>query len=906
MTLRGKLILPEFEVKFVEENKVKALREKIINIITQISNLSCEIAGNDERQAMNILADLLALIYKAPMILSYAPSLPSSKYSANAFEYLLYYVILRHKYGKELMITPDLGVKDLMDKLEKLPAETVRNLKSFFQSFKDLMDIYEALLYTPVDTRPGFNFTSLASHLQLTSLVVWAMQQQTYDQSQLRVAALLHDIGKLVNPEHHVRESVDILEEVLRKSTGELCIKGGIEKIRDEVLHHHGQIQTILNMADDVAASHDRISPIVMEGLDNLNLSVKECYSKRGEDSFNCLESKGAQEYEKASKELYKYLSSVLLDPSVIQKDEAKVLKYLNDVKPAQTPKSTQQASANTTSRNPIAYLVYVDFPGIQKFITNFPGLREMSFASFLVDFITSVYAFALIDSKFRDLGKSMLPVEALLSGYGGHSYIVVRADLDKPDIEGLFKNLKLEEELDAKLNVTVLDFMYDNEILGINKISEEIGKQSYNRYLLDFNERLYSYGLHETCSYCGIRPAVDDVPISPDEKERLCKRCKLVRELSSNRGFSAKTDTTYMIDGSFIRPADLAKSIFKGKDSSEGEYLNYAMEFIAGWKNENDKKYISLVKADGNYAGIIFSATVTFSDYVDRSFRLDYGIKKAFYETLKELHEKETSSANAQSSTGNSLVPRVLSGVLYLGGDDIMLMSPSVIAIQFAVRLFKKAQEYTGFTFKVGVLTVKPDHPVQFAYQAVNELMERAKIGHLNGSPVAMSSIAAMLFSNSLANRNVIDTEINKYSGSKHNEIKYKFLVVSNPLENVEEFLKSFGLEDFKELVNLYNNEREGRNKVKEVLRPIQDVVGYLSTINKENKGSEDIFFKGLAYMVRQRARVKENQSNTDSQRKVLSTLLQNTKISNDGGSAPLYDYYFILKSILAGLGEA
>ncbi|ACP54869.1 metal dependent phosphohydrolase [Sulfolobus islandicus M.16.27] len=832
------MLLPDKRVEFVDESEVQSLRKDVIDTLKAFSALACELANNNETIATDIFADLISIIYKLPMVISYVPSNRLS----TPHEYFFTYIVYRH-------MADSIPVNDIVSLLKKL-EEQRKAMEEVLGYAKTLRRIYEKLLHVPADTRPGYNFTSLASHLQLSSILVWLLQKGSVDLNYLRIAALLHDLGKLFNPTQHVIESIKILNEVIE---GAECLKSNLTRVKSLVEQHHAPLETILNDADRLAAATDRFSEIVKGAINNTK--IRECYNwcygkdAKTKECMECLEKYGKETYSEESKGLYEVIYS-------------EINKAFNGQK---------------TEGNPIGYLVYVDFPGIQRFITSFPKLREMSFASFLVDFVTSVYSFIALDQAYYEKTgkKSRIPVEALLSGYGGHSYIIVRSDFgSKDDVKTILGSTSSSalSKLDIRLDVKVVDFAYEKYVRNYKEIYDEMKSKSYERYLISGDGKIYSYGLHRVCDNCGVRPAVDVV-----EDEYLCETCKLVRELSRDRGFMAKLKSTYYLveegkeSNAPISPQEHIK--FDPKDNET--FSKYAMEIIAGYRNISDTKYVAFIKADGNNAGKIFGNTITFSEYVDKSFRLDYGVKKMFYDTLLDILR-----ASGDESVKKDLVSRILLGVLYLGGDDITILAPSAIAVPFATKMFKRSLEYTGFTFKVGIISVKPDHPVQFAYGAVNTLMEESKIQ--TTVPSGKSSIGVLVFSSTLASEGVVKNDLENYRKKEES-----LLVVSNDVDDIEKFLKIMELDDFGKLVELYGNPEEGRKIIRDKIRPLENFVNYADTHE---------FYNTLAYILRAKAR-----SDKGSLIRNLADLILKGRDNNF--VFPLYDYYFILKTIRVGM---
>lgn len=818
--IRGKLLLPEMKVKFVDEEFNKRALEDFIRAFESIAEFACRLSNGKGKIAIDIIADALTSVFKLPMILP--PVYTESKYAVTPFEYFFTYVIARHY--KEFKLS---SLKDFINDLD----EERKNLSDLFRYISSLEKVYDALLNTPADTRPGFNFTSLASHLQMTSLLSWVLQSGSVDLNYLRIASLIHDIGKLNNPEHHVKEAKDIMEE-LYKGVEETCIREEFKRIRELVEGHHSDYFSIVENADRLSSSTDRLSKVV---LDVLGDRLKDCYNKPAAEASECFKDK--KQYEELSISLYKViLKSVNPKATYWDLKDVKSVSIADDVSEDEIRECMSNNSCD-------AWVLYIDFPGVQKFITDFPKLRDLSMASFLVDFLVSAYAIAYLDSIN---GKTKIPAEALLSAYGGHSYVIVRKDVKFPEMIPI-------KELDVKLVVKRAPLMVNGKVLNYRTVWYHMVSPERTAW----EEKVYSYGLHKVCTSCGIRPASHK-----EGDEELCDRCYTVRMLSRNRSFSAKVSSAYRVDGKEIRPSELAKRF--EMFSNEDKLLENAMEFIAGYEKEDDTKYVALLKADGNNGGEIFKSVATFSDFVDRSFKLDYGVKKAFRESVKELNDE-------------NLIARVLAGVMYLGGDDVFLILPSRIAVPFAVSLFSKAKEYTGFTFKVGVIAVKPTHPIQFAYQAANELMESSKI---EGRP-SPNSIAITVFSTTLATTGVVTRMINYWNK------KRGFMVIKNDMEKVKDLLDMVGLNNY--IVYKDDKEREKwEEKVREALRPLEDVVNYAS--------DEENVYKVIAYMIRQRVRSEDG--SVDS--KIIS------KVIKDGVNSfifPLLDYYFVLKSFRVGI---
>ncbi|MBW9142037.1 MAG: hypothetical protein K1T65_10235, partial [Candidatus Aramenus sp.] len=231
-------------------------------------------------------------------------------------------------------------------------------------------------------------------------------------------------------------------------------------------------------------------------------------------------------------------------------------------------------------------------------------------------------------------------------------------------------------------------------------------------------------------------------------------------------------------------------------------------MVFISG--GDENPRYVSIIRFDANDASKYFANTLSWSEYLDKSFYLDYWIKKSLRDTVKEFISKN-----------EKMTKRFIAGIQYLGGDEGLLISPSLISINFMIDMIDKVYEKTKVTFKVGIVTVKPDHPIQFAIQATEKIMEEAKIENKNSLGIIVSP--------SFISPSVIQgiTEDEK-----------KVLKLKNSFEDV------------KNIINMVNPDisesEKDKERVKDFLREINDIVDFYYTHS---------FYETLVYIIRERA---------------------------------------------------
>ncbi|MBP1358193.1 MAG: HD domain-containing protein, partial [Sulfolobus sp.] len=571
--------------------------------------------------------------------------------------YLLIYSLSRHLKDQTDYSTED--VTKLFNTLDE--KEDLKDLINLIRqaNYGKLKDVFKALLNTPSDTRPGLNLTSLASHMLLTGVVLWSLQPNSVDLPYLRLGALFHDIGKLTNPQHHVVEGREIVKSLM-ECTENSKIREVLGKVIEMIEKHHGE-KGLLTISDQVAASTDRLMDILEK--DN---ELKNCYDK----GFECAGSK--EEYERLTRKAVKILK------------ESQLSKLLEG--------------------DPQSYIYYIDFPSVQKFIESFSDLKTSAMASFFIDFSVSTLPIIALDKELG--GKTKIPIEALLSGYGGHSLLVVRRDILPDKVKETISKIEVLKTFDVKLNIYYAPFMVNDNVISYKELWEGyLSKQMASRFKIDFEERIYSYGLHKMCRSCGVRPVRKD-HLNDEIGRDLCDVCYNMTKLGEKRAYNARAMAKYFLEG-------------KGISVNEEERAMDAMEFIAGeGPGKEEKRYLALIYFDGNSMGTKFKS-LTFSEYVDKSMFVDFSIKDAYYDTLTMMDDET--------------IKRILVGTMYLGGDEGLILMPSGSALDFTCNFLKKITEKSKLTAKSGVLVIDPTHPIQFAIPVTKRLTEDAKIEEKN-----------------------------------------------------------------------------------------------------------------------------------------------------------------------------
>jgi len=752
--------------------------------------------------AVNALADVISLMYKAPLALPVVPY--DGKYLANNLDYLVDYIFTRYR-GKQQAY--DAIIKKIEG--EGTSQDEVAIWSNLFRavSHEKIEAIFEALMSVPADTRPGMNFSSLAAHMSLSSLLAWLNSENSVDMPNYRLFALLHDIGKLTKPEAHVEEGerfFDLLMERLKGMNAEIL--SSLTEARHWVATHHEE----RFLPDWLASEAER------GGIDDLERVYREKYQSllpmlhgRASDAAKLeeeLEAEGIDYrklYEDCSRDAYEALSF---------------------------KKAKEQEEEGARG----GYIYFINFPGVQRFISSFSKLRDSSAASLLVDLAVTLIPFAVMDAMTE---KGYLPLDALLVAGGGHSLLIGRVDVDPEQFKRALKSQELLKKLGVELSVSYEPFMKGGAITGYDAVERLFRDSSVDSLDVSSGYGLVSYGLHRVCESCGIMPATQKLVDDAGKTHYFCDRCFTVKQISRTRGFQARVNSTYFISGK-----KLELNVEEGVD---------AMAYVAGSSSAEEGAYVGVISFDANNASSYFASSKTFSEYSDRALLAEHWIKKGFREALYGLVQKDEEGAK-----------RILAGLQYMGGDEGLYFGPPPFAVKHAMEMVRTASQHTGLTFKIGLLVVKTDHPIQFAIRTSKELMERAKNPERN--------TVAVLYSPSF---------VSGLDALKQEDLRITRF--ANPIEEVEDFLSTAGFE------------LEGESeKMKETVNRLQSLLEFYYT---------KVVDRHINYLYAYAMRL------TSRHESVKDLIMEMVRYKGKGPDdpLPLLDVFFLLKGIESGYAE-
>jgi len=704
------------------------------------------------RYYMAGLADLIAYmlrypLYRSPLAAATETVVPGVQ-EALLLAHLgcVHRVLLGHAEG----CSPD-TVYDALDALQGMePGSHEAVLREVLQPAlsEDAALLLELFLYTlPADTRPGLNATSLLVHLLSVSAgaaahVAAALGERSrgfLDVEVVRLAGLLHDIGKPVDPARHVEASVAVARELLK----DLVPGGVLEAVIELIRSHHSrevapsgqagclcrlslqELHRALRCADGVMAGMDRLVSVVREvygggagGYEGTREALLELGERLGDrmgvgplEALEGLYSGRSPEAARAYRELLSSPDGV----SIVARASRELVKLL--FTHAARCGETRSGAGRQGGCGLNAALAVVDIGGVQAGLAESYRLRSLSGFSLLVDFVTLAavpYALTLAGA----------PLEAVIYSGGGTVHAIVpypggaNAEAVVSSLEEAVRRVIESRSLYAlalhgvkiRVGVARLGASYGE---AVREAYRGLGSRTTGRPgPAGWLASLFS-GLAAVCDSCGVRPA----GVSYGD-EAYCPVCAARYEASEALGYRAGGENG---DALGLRMRVLKEAL--GKEEYRrlvDRYSTHAgfevMEVIAGGGN------YAVLKSDGNTIGAFMASSATATMYFEKSIRIDMATKRALarlFETARRGAEK--------SPAWHRLLASLILGFMYAGGDDLLLLLPARIALPAAVLLAYEFAADLGFraTLSIGIAAAPPMHNVWWALQAADTLLE-------------------------------------------------------------------------------------------------------------------------------------------------------------------------------------
>jgi len=727
---RNKEIHNVIEVGVNEVNQWREMLENLRSFL--LDAMGSLLEGNKklkDYEILELIGDLISLFFRVPLNREVLPSVMPSPLKAYAFMRFI-------------------DLKGLFEEWERLEFDPLKFTQTFYHMYTrgllqtsklarvlnylettELSDILESCwLLIPADTRPTLNTASLIPHLLLTSAITWSMAvkegiKNRKEIALLRLAALLHDVGKPFKYREHVEISTKVAEKLLSGLLPDEDVNA-ISKLIKE--HHYSKAEkdNIIKRADSFASAIDRLKRLLeLEQFKSIKDKLE--YAARALN-YNKLDDEALNDwnfwqriYEEYDRDLIKNLSEEFV------RSIRKITKNFTTM----LPESDEGEDSKGIK------IVLIDVGGIQSFIYRSHSLKQVAAASLIIDFLTMAYVVAYLQHVLSE--RHWLPYEAFLYTAGGNVELLVPHVLVKPIEEGLSKlNKYLFRNYGILLRMVDAELYEDyaktvRKLMAIMSISKmRVVHEIYRMRTPVSLEK----GVKRLCQFCFIEKPTEKV-LTPEGEVEVCEVCKELNDIGLNIHFKEKYKSQVSICRRTYRPEDVFKIPWDegGADIKASDRI---MEIISGHDlNELQElgrlvemRNIAVIKVDGVLMGSFMATCSSIADAYERSARIDLALKKSIEEAIKEVYDGVLRELGEVDAVKAALPVKI--GVLYVGGDDAVLLAPSWASPLIALVLGKEFSSNLGFMrgLSIGVAVANFKANIWSLIDASSELMRRAK----------------------------------------------------------------------------------------------------------------------------------------------------------------------------------
>lgn len=689
--------------KYVE--LLELLKEKLKIYIREIEAEEGKQLSLEKK--VKAIGDFIVAFFKIPLNPPLYPRYEEAIHFPTPQEYYWLWVLSRHitafrdeiwsKYGNLVEL-----IKVLHDRLGDLAALTG---VSGLISEANLDRVFNITIKLPSDTRPGLNTSKLIIHSLATSALAVCKGicrgLSGLDLEILRLASLLHDLGKpgqwfSEDPARtsHARLSGNIAEKLLK----DILDPGVVEEIKTLVTYHHEcdsisdpklkMLCRILREADTDSSVIDRVVEVIADTVaKELNIDVDR--------AITMLKGTGVS--------VWNFWLS-------IGDDKVKAVTNVVAKKLSQEPLKIRKLTRADTVRD--VKVVFCDMRKIQEFI-HVESLRSLAVRSYIVDLAT-IYAIPRAAIEVFNVN----PENIVYAG-GGFAIVIIPDVAD--ELVEKFKQKYIDtcgfiegESIAPKITIASSDLYVDWRFT----FEKTIEKLTVEKHVINRVEPSELIGFEKPCEICGRRPAI---------KDNMCQVCKKLEEVATETYFPRKLKALTETYGY----TTLSWNVLK----------EWIIEWLAG--NTIDEKTggisdekvfnVSMVKIDGNFMGTFMGDAISVSDAFERSVRIDRALKKGLHRTLHLLKQsinllKEVSDVEEKilAKMGEHGFTRLYTGVLYVGGDDALILMPAWLTLPASLYIaYWFWRELGGVRqLSIGIASGKPKHNIWGLLEAATYML--------------------------------------------------------------------------------------------------------------------------------------------------------------------------------------
>lgn len=712
------------ELKTEDVNKLLKVLSSLRSFLESSLRLAEKIGGvNLEYERIELIGDLIGFFLKAPLMgdpLPYVAPSPSKMYPVAR----LLYNQIRENLNDIFSFT-----KTLYDRENVFGPFSKAGIMDILSNYSLSEDIISCWFDIPADTRPGMNSSGLIPHLLATSALAWCIAVShgcsREDAAEIRLAAMLHDMGKPLNYKDHVNASIKVANGLLKG----LVDNNRLSRVTDLIRTHHekDKEEGVIHLADIDATSIDRISELVRS---NIGSKLSEMAEALGID----VDITSWKFWENLYAGRDRLKEAGLIDDEPIR--EISEL-FVSSIYSKTRCYTTYPKDFETSKKEvPYASIILADVGNIQRFIYSAEELRCLVAGSILVDALVMAYLPLKIQLKLLAKRGVWLPYEAFILTSGGVVEIIAPRKLEE-DVKSAVNEvgrMTKEHGLPISCVSSTLDY-------SLKRIRDElakaiiVSKHTPQTNTAQINQIGVSKGVRKLCETCYTRRP-ELVRNIHGEDKNLCRTCNELYDIGSDMHFKVKFESEMGFVGE-IKEAPY--HIFNMKWSEGGEITasKYIMELIAGHdydelvkieRGEMEKRDIAVVKADGNLIGPFMATTISLTDSIERSARIDMAMKKAVKSAVEEAYKELKNSG--YSDEAKRTVARIHLGTIYVGGDDMLMLIPSWIAPMLCRNIAAEFSLELGIArgLSIGLVSAPVTSSIWSMIDAASGLLGKAK----------------------------------------------------------------------------------------------------------------------------------------------------------------------------------
>jgi hypothetical protein len=452
-------------------------------------------------------------------------------------------------------------------------------------------------------------------------------------------------------------------------------------------------------------------------------------------------------------------------------------------------------------------YLVYFDTDQIKKYILGAPRLKEIRGASALLDDLNRRQTGQIVKQVAGNAGE-------LVYAGGGSALAMVETDPQAKELIKEVEKLYLEATDSASITADYIELPEKQEAESFKKsIQQLIRKVRARKDAKQFYNPGIPHGLVQFCHSCASFPA-EYVEFTVEgsnyeKEEKLCRSCRIKRDYS----FRMRREQSL---SSFMAEFAQQKGLPPEWDRAfitrcQPEDLDEIGKVSRG------SNQIAMIYCDGNRMGLKIREIAGIEEYRRFAREVDSAIRLAAYHTMaEELLPRRLPDSNRE------IFPFE---VIFIGGDDLVVVTAADKALEVAQKVSARFSEYTArnygqrLTLSAGIVWAQYHYPIYLMLESAEALLKSAKKVVLRDSSEEQAGIDFM----ELTGNSGTDIESDRAVNLNYSALEEKFILTERPytfteLESLISHIKNLKANRFpkNKLETLYRSVYAGKNQAR------------------------------------------------------------------------------------------